>query len=105
VNVALATAAIAAQEIFPRLKRGPIPRGALARVQALREPDVRTLHRLQRAAGRTLLASGGPNPILRWLIPRMLPLAARSGLFPIVQRRLFFGAPLPPLDPAFGFRA
>ena len=105
VNVALATAAVAAQEIHSRLGHGPIPRSALGRVQALREPDVRALHGLQRQAGRTLLRSGSRNPALRWLIRKALPLAVRSGLFPRLQRRLFFGAPLPPLDPAFSFRA
>jgi 2-polyprenyl-6-methoxyphenol hydroxylase-like FAD-dependent oxidoreductase len=105
VNVALATAAVAAQEIYPRLGKGPIPRSALARVQELREQDVRTLHELQRRAGRALLESGSGNPLLRWLVQRALPLAVRSGLFPRLQRRLFFGAPLPPLDPAFSFRA
>jgi 2-polyprenyl-6-methoxyphenol hydroxylase-like FAD-dependent oxidoreductase len=105
VNVALATAAVAAQEIYPRLGRGPIPASALAGVQALREGDVRTLHALQRRAGRALLGSGSPNPWVRWVVQRALPLAVRSGLFPRLQRRLFFGAPLPPLDPAFSFRA
>ncbi len=105
VNVALATAAVAAQEIYPRLGRGSIPRSALVRVQELREQDVRTLHELQRRAGRALLGSGSGNPVLRWLVQRALPLAVRSGLFPRLQRRLFFGAPLPPLDPAFSFRA
>ncbi len=105
VNVALATAAVAAQEIFPRLGQGTIPRSVLARVQELREGDVRTLHGLQRQAGRTLLGSGSRNPAVRWLVQRALPLAVRSGLFPRLQRRLFFGAPLPPLDPAFSFRA
>jgi hypothetical protein len=104
VNVALATAAVAAQEIFPRLSQGPIPRSVLDRVQELRVGDVRTLHALQRQAGRTLLGSGSRNPAVRWLIQRALPLAIRSGLFPRLQRRLFFGAPLPPLDPAFSFR-
>ena len=105
VNVALATAAVAAQEIYPKLGRGPIPRDALARVQELREQDVRTLHRLQRQAGRALLGSGSANPLQRWLLQWALPLAVRSGLFPRLQRRLFFGVPLPPLDPAFSFRA
>jgi len=104
VNVALSTAAVAAQEIFPRLGQRPIPRSVLGRVQELRVDDVRTLHRLQRTAGRALLGSGEGNPVLKWLMPRVLPLVARSGLFPVVQRRLFFGAPLPPLDPAFSFR-
>jgi 2-polyprenyl-6-methoxyphenol hydroxylase-like FAD-dependent oxidoreductase len=105
VNVALATAAVAAQEIYPKLGRGPIPRDALAKVQELREQDVRTLHRLQRQAGRALLGSGSANPLQRWLLQWALPLAVRSGLFPRLQRRLFFGVPLPPLDPAFSFRA
>jgi len=105
VNVALATAAVAAQEIYPRLGKGPIPRSALTRVQELREQDVRTLHELQRRAGRALLGSGSGNPLLRWLVQRALPLAVRSGLFLRLQRRLFFGAPLPLLDPAFSFRA
>ena len=52
-----------------------------------------------------LIGSGSGNPVVRWLIQRALPLAARSWVFPIVQRRLFFGAPLPPLDPAFRFEA
>src|SRR5262245_3808191 len=105
VNVALSTAAVAAQEIYPRLGQGTIPRGALARVQELREEDVRSLHRLQRAAGRALLGTGSSNPVLRWLMPRALPLMVKVGLVPRVQRRLFFGGPLPPLDAAVGFRA
>ena len=56
VNVALATAAVAAQEIYPRLGRGPIPRADLAAVQRLREPDVRALHRLQLSAQQVLLS-------------------------------------------------
>ena len=104
VNVTLSTAAVAAQEIFPRLGQGPIRAHALARVQQVREEDVRTLHRLQRSAGRLLLGSGSRNPVTRWLMPRALPLLANSPLFPRLQRRLFFGAPLPPLDPSFGFQ-
>lgn len=40
-----------------------------------------------------------------WIVPRALPLLIRAGLVPRLQRRLFFGVPLPPLDPAFSFRA
>src|SRR5262249_32423519 len=104
VNVALSTAAVAAQEIYPRLGKGAIPKSELARVQVLREEDVRTLHKLQRTAGSTLVGSGSRNPILRWIAPRMMVFAIKVGLFPILQRRLFFGVPLPPLDPAFSFR-
>jgi 2-polyprenyl-6-methoxyphenol hydroxylase-like FAD-dependent oxidoreductase len=104
VNVAIATAAVAAQAIYPRLGRGPIAKADLLAVQRLREDDVRTLHRLQLGAQRVLLSQGSRNPIVRWLVPRVLPLFLKSPLLPRVQRRLFFGAPLPPLDPAFSFR-
>jgi 2-polyprenyl-6-methoxyphenol hydroxylase-like FAD-dependent oxidoreductase len=104
VNVAIATAAVAAQVLYPRLGHGPISRDDLLAIQRLREDDVRTLHRLQLGAQRVLLGQGRGNPIVKWLVPRLLPLVLRSPLLPRVQRRLFFGAPLPPLDPAFSFR-
>jgi 2-polyprenyl-6-methoxyphenol hydroxylase-like FAD-dependent oxidoreductase len=104
VNVALATAAVAAQEIYPRLGRGPIPRTDLQAVQRLREKDVRTLHGLQRRAQRVLTSQDTGSPMLKWLVPRVLPLLLHSPIMPKIQRRIFFGAPLPPLDPAFSFR-
>jgi 2-polyprenyl-6-methoxyphenol hydroxylase-like FAD-dependent oxidoreductase len=104
VNVAIATAVVAAQELYPRLGHGPIKREVLQAVQRLREDDVRTLHRLQLGAQRVLLSQGSKNPIVRWLVARVLPLFLQSPLLPRVQRRIFFGAPLPPLDPAFSFR-
>jgi 2-polyprenyl-6-methoxyphenol hydroxylase-like FAD-dependent oxidoreductase len=105
VNVAIATAAVAAQELFPRLGRGPIPHGELEAVQRLREADVRTLHSLQLKA-QTLLVTqqGEEKSLVKWLVPKLLPLVLHSPLLPRVQRRMFFGAPLPPLDPAFSFR-
>jgi 2-polyprenyl-6-methoxyphenol hydroxylase-like FAD-dependent oxidoreductase len=105
VNVALATAAVAAQEIYPLLGHGPIAHDDLATIQQLREGDVRTLHRFQLGAQRILLSQAGGNPILSWLLPKVLPLLLHSPLLPRVQRRLFFGAPLPLLDPAFSFRS
>jgi 2-polyprenyl-6-methoxyphenol hydroxylase-like FAD-dependent oxidoreductase len=104
VNVALATAAVAAQQIYPRLGRGPISRTDLQAVQRLREADVRTLHRLQLRAQQVLISPAGGSPVLKWLVPRVLPLVLQSSLMPKFQRRIFFGAPLPPLDPAFSFR-
>jgi len=103
VNVALATAAVAAQEIYPRLGRGPIAKADLLAVQRVRQDDVRTLHRLQLGAQSVLLGQQTGNAFVKWLIPRALPWLLRSPLLPRIQRRLFFGAPLPPLDPAFSF--
>ena len=104
VNVAIATAAVTAQVLVPHLGHGPISREDLRAVQRLREDDVRALHRLQIGAQRVLLSQGSGNPIVKWLVPKVLPLFLRSPLLPMVQRRIFFGAPLPPLDPAFSFR-
>jgi 2-polyprenyl-6-methoxyphenol hydroxylase-like FAD-dependent oxidoreductase len=104
VNVAIATAAVAAQVIYPRLGKGPIPRAALQEVQRLREADVRTLHALQLRAQQLLVSQDKASPFVKWLLPKMIPLVLRSPLMPRLQRRVFFGAPLPPLDPAFSFR-
>ncbi len=104
VNVAIATAAVTAQVLVPHLGHGPISREDLQAVQRLREDDVRALHRLQIGAQRVFLGQGSGNPIVKWLLPKVLPLFLRSPLLPMVQRRIFFGAPLPPLDRAFSFR-
>jgi len=104
VNVAIATAAVAAQMLYPHFGHGPIGREVLHEVQRLRESDVRTLHRLQLGAQGVLLGQGSRNPATRWLVRTALPLVLRSPVLPLVQRRLFFGAPLPPIDPAFSFR-
>jgi 2-polyprenyl-6-methoxyphenol hydroxylase-like FAD-dependent oxidoreductase len=105
VNVAIATAAVAAQELYPRFGRGPIPRTELQAVQRLREADVRTLHQLQLRAQQLLLSPGSSNPIVKSLFPVILPLVLKTPLLPRMQRRMFFGVPLPPLDPAFRFQA
>jgi 2-polyprenyl-6-methoxyphenol hydroxylase-like FAD-dependent oxidoreductase len=102
VNVALSTAAVAAQEIYPHLGHGPIPRQILARVQQIREADVRMLHRLQLNAQAALIGSR-KRTLISALLPKLLPIFLKSPLLPRVQRRVFFGAPLPPLDPAFRF--
>jgi 2-polyprenyl-6-methoxyphenol hydroxylase-like FAD-dependent oxidoreductase len=104
VNVAIATAAVTAQVLYPHLGHGPISHDVLREVQRLREADVRTLHRLQLGAQGVLLSQGSRNPVVKWLVRTVLPVFLRSPLLPRIQRRLFFGAPLPPLDPAFTFR-
>jgi 2-polyprenyl-6-methoxyphenol hydroxylase-like FAD-dependent oxidoreductase len=101
VNVAIATAAVAAQELYPKLGRGPIPHEDLQVIQRKREADVRTLHKLQLGAQRVLVAKEGG--LVRRLLPMLLPVMLNSPLLPRIQRRLFFGVPLPPLDPAFAF--
>ena len=62
VNVALATAAVAAQVLYPLLGHGPIAHEDLHTIQQLREGDVRTLHRFQLGAQRVLLGPVGSDP-------------------------------------------
>jgi len=103
VNVAVATAAVAAQVLYPRLGRGPIPRTELQAVQRLREEDVRTLHRLQLGAHKMMLTQWGRSTLSRHVLPHVMRLMLHSPLLPRIQRRIFFGVPLPPLDRAFRF--
>jgi 2-polyprenyl-6-methoxyphenol hydroxylase-like FAD-dependent oxidoreductase len=103
VNVAIATAVVAAQELYPRLGHGPISRHDLQRVQRLREADVRMLHRLQLGVQRVLVKQNNQGRIARHLMPLVLPLMLKSPLLPRLQRRILFGVPLPPLDRAFSF--
>src|SRR5262249_12655441 len=100
VNVAIATAAVAAQELYPRLGRGPIAHDELRNGQRLREGDLRTLHRPQLGVQRVLLGQGSLG---KCVVLTVLPLCLVSPLLPWTQRRIFFGAPLPPLDRAFRF--
>jgi 2-polyprenyl-6-methoxyphenol hydroxylase-like FAD-dependent oxidoreductase len=103
VNVAVATAAVAAQVLFPRFGRGPIPHAELKAVQQIREADVRQLHQLQLKAQTLLVSQAITRPSIKWMMPVLLPLLLHSPLLPRIQRRMFFGVPLPPLDPAFRF--
>jgi 2-polyprenyl-6-methoxyphenol hydroxylase-like FAD-dependent oxidoreductase len=104
VNVALATAAIAAQVLYPQFGRGPIARDVLQEVQRLRGDDVRTLHRFQLGAQGVLFGQGNHYPLVERVVQSAIPLILRSPMMPRLQRRLFLGAPLPPLDRAFSFR-
>lgn len=104
VNVAVATAAIAAQVIYPRLGHEPIPHAALQEVQRIREADVRTLHGLQLRGQALFLSEVGRTGLTKWILPAVLRIMLHSPIMPSLQRRVFFGAPLPPLDPAFSFR-
>ena len=104
VNVALATAVVAAQVLYGHFGHGTIGREVLQEVQRLREADVRTLHRFQLGAQGVLLGQGSSNPLVRRVVQAAIPLIVRSPLLPRFARRLFFGAPLPPIDSAFSFR-
>jgi 2-polyprenyl-6-methoxyphenol hydroxylase-like FAD-dependent oxidoreductase len=105
VNVALATAVVAAQVIFPRIGGGPIPASALTTVQTLREGDVRRLHRFQGAVQQTLIVKPYTTPWLAWLLPKLLPLLLTSPILPALQRSLLFETSMPAIDPDFSFRA
>jgi 2-polyprenyl-6-methoxyphenol hydroxylase-like FAD-dependent oxidoreductase len=104
VNVALVTAAVAAQVIFPRLGRGAIPAAELARVQAAREQDVRVLHQFQRNVQQALIVQPYANPLVAWALPRLLPFLLLSPVLPMLQRWLLFDTSMPAIDGEFSFR-
>jgi 2-polyprenyl-6-methoxyphenol hydroxylase-like FAD-dependent oxidoreductase len=104
VNVALVTAAVAAQVIFPRLGRGAIPAAELARVQAARERDVRLLHRFQQNVQQALIVQPYANPWVAWLLPKLLPFLLLSPVLPMLQRWLLFETSMPAIDGEFSFR-
>jgi 2-polyprenyl-6-methoxyphenol hydroxylase-like FAD-dependent oxidoreductase len=103
VNVAIATAAVAAEVLFPRFGHGPIPHAELKAVQEIREADVRQLHQLQLRAQTLLVSQAISRPPVNWMMPVLLPLLLHLPLVPRMQRRMFFGVPLPALNPAFRF--
>ena len=105
VNVALVTAAVAAQVIFPRIGRGPISAADLARVQEMREADVRLLHGFQQSVQQALIVQPYGNPLVAWLLPTLLPLLLVSPVLPMLQRWLLFETSMPPIDPEFSFRS
>jgi hypothetical protein len=72
-------------------------------VQQLREADVRTLHTMQLQAQKLLVAEKRTSAIRKWIMRTVVPLMLKSPLLPRIQRRMFFGVPLPPIDPAFSF--
>ncbi len=104
VNVALVTAAVAAQVIFPRTGRGPVPGAVLARVQEEREGDVRRLHQFQQNVQQALIVQPYANPWLAWALPKLLPFLLESPILPLLQRWLLFETSMPPIDPEFSFR-
>ena len=104
VNVALVTAAVAAQVIFPRIGRGSIPAGELAQVQRAREGDVRLLHRFQRNVQQALIVQPYTNPWLARLLPQLLPFLLLSPILPLLQRWLLFETSMPAIDREFSFR-
>jgi len=59
---------------------------------------------LQLRAQRVLLGTNVSNPVVKWLTLALVRFALRSPLVPMIQRRIFFGVPLPPLDREFSFR-
>ena len=104
VNVALATAMAAAQVVFPLLGRGAVAGAHLAHVQAAREQDVRVLHRFQRNVQQALIVQPYSNPMVAWLLPKLLPFLLLSPVLPILQRWLLFDTSMPAIDAEFSFR-
>ena len=84
VAVAVETACVAADVIRRCFEQRDFSRQRLGEIQARREKDVRAVHAIQRNA-RFMVRSGG---ILRRVAPRAIWLLSRTGLLPVLARRL-----------------
>jgi 2-polyprenyl-6-methoxyphenol hydroxylase-like FAD-dependent oxidoreductase len=85
VAIAVETACVAAWVLLDAFRKGDFSRGQLARIQALREAEVRDVHELQQRVARVFL---GASPLLRRLAPLGIRLGSRLGLSWILARRL-----------------
>jgi hypothetical protein len=72
-------------------------------VQSAREPDVRLLHRFQQNVQQVLIVQPYSNPLVAWLLPKLLPLLLLSPALPLLQRWLLFETSMPVIDEAFTF--
>jgi len=93
VSVAVGTAIVAADVIDDCLRTGDVSRRALGRVQALREPEVIEIQRIQRGFSGLVAAK---HPLMKALLAAGVFLAANTGIFRRLQRKLMvMERPLP----------
>lgn len=87
VSVAVGTAIVAADVLLRHLPHttGVLPKQVLEEVQKIREPDVREIHQIQMRLTGGLLGSFLP---VRWLLPLLLTLLAKTPFFTRVQKKL-----------------
>lgn len=85
VSIAVETAAVAAKVIQEALLKKDYSAKILGRVQEIREPEVRAIHKIQRAFSGLMLTR---NLIVRLLLPFILPLALKVPFTRGFQRRL-----------------
>ncbi len=85
VSIAVETAGVAAGVIHDCLQKKDYSAKALSRVQEIREPEVRAIHKIQRAFSDLLLTR---NLFVRALLPFILPIALKLPFTQRFQRRL-----------------
>lgn len=88
VSMAVETAALAAEVIKRALETNDFSAARLNEVQKIREPEVRDIHKIQRAFSNLLLTR---NPLLRFLLPFVLPAIFQAPFALRAQQRLAVG--------------
>ncbi len=96
VSIAAETAAVAAGVIYRALEKKDTSAKMLDQVQKIREPEIRAIHRIQRAFSGLMLTR---NPIVRKLLPFILPVALKLSFSRGFQRRLAVSGTDLRLDP------
>lgn len=98
VSVAVESAIAGAQVIWDAIQKKDVSKESLSRLQKLREEDVREIQVLQNRFSGVLFPR---SAIMKWLLPFILPLFAKFGLFRMLQRKLFVLKRPISIDPAF----
>ncbi|MCK6473200.1 MAG: FAD-dependent monooxygenase [Planctomycetes bacterium] len=96
VSIAVETAAVAAGVIAKALQSGDCSANALGEVQRIRDGAVRGIHDRQRRLAALMLS---PNPLVKFLQPVLLPIAAKLGLPQRLPAGMLVADPPVPLDP------
>ncbi len=96
VSVAAETAAVAAGVIYRALEKNDVSAAALDQVQKIRAQEVRDIHKIQNRFANLLLAR---NPLVRTVLPMVLPMAFRLPAGIRAQKRLAVLSGQLPLDP------
>ncbi|MCP3775150.1 FAD-dependent monooxygenase [Paenibacillus sp. MZ04-78.2] len=101
VSLSVTTAVIAADVIYDAFHDGDVSADRLGRVQALRDGEIRSVHKMQARAARMFFAS---TPFLRTLAPVVISLVTRTKLLAAVQRRVLSLSGKVPIHERFTFQ-
>lgn len=100
VSIATATAIVAAEVLYDAVRNKDFSAAHLGRVQQLRQKEVKEIQQIQKNFTRAIFMQ---SRFSRYLVPPLLFLAVRSGLFRSLQRQLMTMQEPLPVGPGLHF--